>query len=156
MSLICKRAFVSGAAVRPAAQSSSETSNTRPVATAKSAFCTICRPGTGNCARQRCAPSRIVKSVPVALWLISSARIMPALMPAKITFPRARAAIVFVNESSAFKITLPLAATASASAPFSSAIFSREPMNSMCATPIFVMIATSGAASCANAAISPG
>ncbi len=37
------------------------------------AFCTMCRPGTGNCPRQRCAPSRIVNSDPSALWVISLA-----------------------------------------------------------------------------------
>src|SRR5439155_1069997 len=55
------------AATRPAAHSSSERPKTRPAAMASSAFCTICNPGTGNWARQRCAPSRIVKSVPLPL-----------------------------------------------------------------------------------------
>ena len=38
-------------------------------------------------------------------------------------------------------MTVPSCADSSASAPFSAAIASREPMNSMCATPMFVMMA---------------
>ena len=150
ISLICKRAFVSGAAARPAAQSSRERPNTRPAATARSAFCTICNPGTGNCARQRWAPSRIVKWVPVALCVISLARTVPSVMPAKIILAEVRAAMPSLNGSSAFRMTVPSAPTARASVPFSTAIASRDAMNSMCATPMFVMMAVSGAASFAS------
>ena len=81
---------------------------------------------------------------------------MPRSIPAKIDF-RARAfgdalaeGIVRVQDDR------PVRADRFRERAFFRAIASRVPMNSMCATPMFVMIATSGAASFASAAISPG
>jgi hypothetical protein len=77
-------------------------------------------------------------------------------MPAKKTFARVRIAMPSLNGSSALRIMTASLPSASASMPFSSAIASREPMNSMCAIPMFVMMPASGAAIAASTAISPG
>ncbi len=77
-------------------------------------------------------------------------------MPTNTASAFVRAAIDLENSSSALRITYPPGFSASASIPFSCAIASRVPMNSMCAMPMLVMIATSGAAISASGAISPG
>ena len=85
------------------------------------------------------------------LWLISLARILSRgrtgqnHFAARASRDALRKRIVRIQDR-----LFRAAPTASASAPFSSAILSREPMNSMCATPMFVMMATSGAASFAK------
>ena len=59
---------------------------------ARFAPCAI--PGTGNCARQRCAPSRIVNSHPLGrLAALRSRAWTPSSIPARITRARVRFAI---------------------------------------------------------------
>ena len=60
-------------------------------------FAPCANPGTGNCARQRCAPSKMVNSDPFALWVISPAQTVPPVVVRRKHF-RARARGDFLAE----------------------------------------------------------
>ena len=131
--------------------------NWRPAATASGALRTMCSPGAAMLVPDGFAP---VMKRETARWR-SSRDLRRSQRPRTAQQGQrgrdVRAAIREAKSSSAGRITDPLKAHGLQPGPLSAkAIASREPRNSMYATPMLVMMAESGRASFASGAISPG